>query len=268
MNYVIDHDYHIHSFLSSCSRDEEQTAGRILSYAVSNGFSSICLTDHFWDENVPGASHWYEKQNYPHIKESLPLPQADGVRFLFGCETEIDKYGTVGISDRTAEELDFIIVPTTHLHMDGFTIDEEIGFDDEGLKRRADAFVSRFDRFLSLSLPYNKVGLAHITCPLIARDGADGWLRVIEMIPTETLRELFTRLASKGCGLELNFDSFESPDLLGRELNVYRLALECGNKVYFGSDAHHPDELDSAKANFENIAALLDLKEEQKFRIG
>ncbi|MBP3370026.1 MAG: PHP domain-containing protein [Clostridia bacterium] len=56
MKYAIDHDYHIHSMLSSCSNDPEQSTERILQYAKENGLKKICITDHFWDERVDGAS--------------------------------------------------------------------------------------------------------------------------------------------------------------------------------------------------------------------
>ena len=62
MKYVFDHDYHIHSQLSSCSRDPEQTTERILQYAKDNNLTSLVLADHYWDDAVPGASGWYQKQ--------------------------------------------------------------------------------------------------------------------------------------------------------------------------------------------------------------
>ena len=98
MNCPLKQDLHIHSNISTCSRDPLQTAERILQYAVENGLDTICLTDHFWDENVPGPIPWYEKQNYAWIAQALPLPQAEGVRFLFGCETELRKDLTLGIT--------------------------------------------------------------------------------------------------------------------------------------------------------------------------
>ena len=64
MKYVFDHDFHIHSKLSSCSRDAGQSNERILQYAKQNHLKTICLTDHFWDDAVEGASSWYKKQNY------------------------------------------------------------------------------------------------------------------------------------------------------------------------------------------------------------
>ncbi len=56
MKYVIDHDYHIHSTLSSCCPDRDQTPQNIIKIAEEHGYASICLTDHFWDSSVPGAS--------------------------------------------------------------------------------------------------------------------------------------------------------------------------------------------------------------------
>jgi phosphoglycolate phosphatase len=60
-----------------------------LKYAEQNGFNKVCLTNHFWDERVEGASNWYLKQNFEHISEAKPLPQSDKVLFLFGCETDL-----------------------------------------------------------------------------------------------------------------------------------------------------------------------------------
>ena len=125
MKFQLDHDMHIHSFISNCSGDSEQTAENILRYAKAHSLKQICLTDHFWDEGVPGASRWYrEYHKYSDLIRALPLPADDEVEFLFGCETDMDKNGVIGISPERYDDFDFIIVPTTHLHMRGFTIEE------------------------------------------------------------------------------------------------------------------------------------------------
>jgi histidinol phosphatase-like PHP family hydrolase len=122
MSFIIDHDLHIHTQLSSCSNHPEQTPAAILNYAVENHLRHICLADHFWDETVPGASGWYEPQNYGHVTKALPLPAADGIRFDFGCETDMNRFGTLGISRETLDRFDFVIVPTNHLHMGIFSV--------------------------------------------------------------------------------------------------------------------------------------------------
>lgn len=86
MRYVADHDFHIHSNLSSCSNDPNETPENILKVAQENGYSAICLTDHFWDSKLPGASPWYEPQNFEHISKALPLPQNENIKFYFGCD--------------------------------------------------------------------------------------------------------------------------------------------------------------------------------------
>jgi len=266
--FIIDHDYHIHSQLSSCSADPEQNPERILKYAVDNGFKSLCLTDHFWDEAVPGASRWYAPQNLPHIKEALPLPQAEGVKFMFGCETDMDKFFTIGISDKTAEEMDFIIVPTTHLHMSGFTLDASIGdgTDENAIKIRTDLYVERFRRLLEADLPFKKVGIAHLSCGLVCKNPPGSILKVLAGIPDETFRELFEKTAKLGMGVELNLNPklFEGADK-EQQFRPYRIAKQCGCKFYFGSDAHHPAALDGAMAKFTAIRDYLGLEESDKF---
>jgi len=66
-------------------------------------------------------------------------------------------------------------------------------------------------------------------------------------------------------GIELNFSSLQMSDE-EREISLkpYFIAKEEGCKFYFGSDAHTPEGLASARENFENIVTLLDLTEDDK----
>lgn len=265
MRYVVDHDLHIHSQLSSCSNDPEQTPARILQYAKENGLKQICLTDHFWDETVEGASDWYAVQDFAHIQQALPLPRAEGVEFLFGCETEMDKFFRIGISPELMEKLDFIIIPTTHMHMRDFTI----GACDDTLERRAVLYVQRLHKLLQMDLPFHKIGIAHLTARLIAPANREDHMRVLDMIPDSVFADVFTTAAQKGAGIELNFRIFEYSDTeLDTVLRPYKIAKQCGCKFYFGSDAHIPAQLDAAKERFEATVDALALTENDKFRIG
>lgn len=260
MRYCFDNDLHIHSQLSLCSKDPEQTPEAILRYALGNNLKTVCITDHYWDENVPGASNWYARQDYAHIAQALPLPQADGVRFLFGCETDLREDLTLGVSPAVYDKFDFIIIPTTHLHMDGFTCRG-----DESAEERAKLWVSRFDAVLNMDLPFHKVGIAHLTCHLIY---PDHYLETLACLTENDYAPLFRKAASLGVGIELNFsaDSVteDNKDIL---LLPYRVAKTEGCKFYFGSDAHHPDKFEIEKENAETIIDLLDLKESDKFHL-
>ncbi|MBR2466168.1 MAG: hypothetical protein IKB38_04475 [Clostridia bacterium] len=264
MKYKFDHDLHIHSHLSLCSDDPEQSAENILNYAKRYSLSTVCVTDHFWDSSVDGASDWYSGQNFEHIKKILPLPKDDGTRFLFGCETEMNRFGTVGIFRELYDEFDFVIIPTTHFHMRGYTLtDEEL----ESPKSRAEAWVRRFDTLLSLDIPFEKVGVAHLICAFIGMT-KDTVHETVAAIPESEMYRLFKRSAEVGVGIELNASDMRSamkcPEIL---MKPFVIAKECGCKFYLGTDAHHPKAFDIAKGTFEWAIDCLELKESDKFII-
>lgn len=257
----VDHDLHIHSEISLCSNDPEQTTERILRYAKENDLSTVCLTDHFWDETVEGASDWYKKQDWAHITKALPLPEEKGIKFLFGVETELNKELTLGVSRERMDELDFIIIPTTHFHMRGYTITEE---DAASPENRAKAWVRRLDAVLNMDLPFHKVGIAHLACGLIAPTREE-YLETLNRIPEYEMIRLFTKAAKLGVGIELNSSDMNPAE--GEEdtvFRMFRIAKKCGCKFYFGSDAHHPKGLDEAKAIFDRAIDAIGLEESDK----
>ena len=259
MKYTLDHDLHIHTYLSPCSADPEQTAERILRYARENGLHTICLADHFWDEGLPMNSSFYRPQTLAHLKRILPLPEESGITFLFGCETELDAAGRIGIAPEHYDAFDFIIVPTTHMHMGEIVIKSELYRTTE---QRAAAWIARIDTLLNSDLPLYKVGLAHPVTKLLVRGDEVGYLALLEAIPEGEMRRVLSRAAALGVGIELNADC---PDRnLDTVLRVYRVARECGCKFYLGGDAHRPHELDSVRARLGKLLAALDLDESDK----
>lgn len=266
MRYVYDNDLHIHSKISLCSDDPEQTNERILQYAKENNLKTICLTDHFWDESVSGvkdggASNWYAVQNFEHICKAKPLPRTEGIKFLFGCETDMDMCMNVGVAKNTFDEFDFVVIPINHFHMRNFTIPQEA----ETPKQKADFWIKKFDELLNMDLPFHKIGLAHLTCGLMDRDRSK-FLELVDAIDENEMKRLFAKAAEKGVGIELNSDDMKFKDEEAETvLRPYKIAKETGCKFYCGSDAHHPKELDEAKKVFERAIALLELTEEDKF---
>ena len=261
--FIFDHDLHIHSYLSSCSKDPEQTSERILQYAKDNGLRTVCLTNHYWDSAVEGASGWYAPQNFEHISQALPLPQDEGIRFLFGCETEMRKDLTLGIPRERFDDFDFVIIPTTHLHMRGFTITEE---DYASSEAKARLWVERLDTLLNMDLPFHKIGIAHLATRLMKPNDREGYLALLDMIKTEDMERMFRKAAVLGVGIELNFDdmSFADEDA-DKVLRMFRVAKSCGCKFYLGTDAHHPAALERARVIFERAIDLLEFEESDKF---
>ena len=264
MRYIIDHDMHMHSQLSECSSDPLQTTEALLKHAKENNLTTICVADHYWDTQVPGVSPWYAPQNYDHISQALPLPQDEKVRFLFGCETDMDKHGVIGIPPSRFDDFDFIIVPLNHLHM--FTFTHDLPVDD--VPGRAQHLIKRLDQFLAADLPFHKVGVAHFTCLTILLEN-NRYLQVLDMIPDEVFARFFRGCAEKGCGIELNIKLSEMTDEHVRPtiLRPYKIAKAQGCKFYLGSDTHHPADTAKAMERFNMIVDLLELTEDDKFRL-
>jgi len=270
MRYKVDHDLHIHTQLSSCSNDPEQNAQALLDYAKANGLSRICVTDHYWDREVKGASDWYKPQDFDHISEIKPLPQSEGIEFLFGAETEFTKDLRVAMPRSRYGDFDFVIIPTTHLHMNGLTIAQsDVDSPDTNIIR-ARLWVSRLEGLLSQDLPFHKIGIAHLACGLNNNRGTfEDYLCTINAIPDADMERLFALAAERGCGIELNQDDIlrmmKATDEVCR---MFRIAKGMGCKFYMGSDAHHPKSLIFAKERFEYAVDTLGLCESDKFIIG
>ncbi len=262
MRYVIDHDLHIHSGLSTCSGDPTMNPQTILALGEEYHLKTLCLTDHFWDETVSGPSEWYAPQNYEHICKAKPLPQEKDIRFLFGCEAELDKDFRLGLAPEHFDRFDFIVIATTHMHM-RFVMKPE---DMESAKRRATLWVERLDRVLDMELPFHKIGIAHLACKFTGYKTWENYRQVFEMIPDAEMERLFTKAAKLGVGIELNSTDIayavHDVDFVFRP---FRIAKKCGCKFYLGSDAHQPFGITDAIPLFEQAIDWLELTEEDKF---
>lgn len=266
MRYTFDHDLHIHSTLSTCCADAEQTPERILRYARENGLSTICLTNHFWDETLSCDSAWYKAQNFSHICRALPLPQGEDCRFLFGCETELDYRLTLGISKQRYDDFDFIVIPLTHFHKVGFTLSEA---EAQSVESKASAWLRRITAVLEMDLPFYKVGLAHLACPLIARAKREEYLAVLDCLPQTELENIFSQAARVGLGIEINTRDFSyAPEEEACVLRMFLTAKACGCKFYLASDAHSVAYFELAKRSFARAITALSLTEEDKFRLS
>lgn len=263
MKYTVDHDYHIHSFLSPCSRDPEQNSERILRYGIENGYRHICLTNHLWDTKIKNFYLDPPDQKYDYLVQAKPLPQAENISFHFGCETDMDKNFVLGINREAFDKLEFVIISTTHLQLTGKTIDE-----NATLSQRAEIYIKRIEKVLDSGLDFHKVGIAH---PVSGHASPDNpFNELFDLIGEDNIRYAFKRVAQSGAGVEINsFDfNFEnkSSKHIDAILRFYNILRECGCRFYLGSDAHHPDALDRAHGIFENAVNELGLKEEEKFK--
>lgn len=267
MKYLIDHDYHIHSHLSTCSQDEGQTPLAMLEYARDNNLRKICITDHYWDSAVKcntAYNWWYERQNFEHISEVLPLPHCEGIEFIFGCETDMDSDYNVGIPEERFGDFGFIIVSTTHFHH--MTGPE---WENPSNRELAQLWIKRMDELLKKDLPFNKVGIAHPACSLINQKSRNDYIETLDLIGSDELERIFTKVAKLGAGVEINMDDMKfSEDEKDSVLRMFRIAKKCGCKFYLGGDVHEREYFKNCTSVFEKAVDMLELNEDDKFEIG
>ncbi len=262
MRFIADHDFHVHSTVSRCCHDKNQTPEAILNYAKENGFRKICLTNHFWDKNVRSEAEWIDEHDFSFVSSVLPLPKSDGTEFLFGCETDMDFNNVLGVGEERFDAFDFIIVATTHLHLDGNTVRTKITSPEEA----AYHWIDKLENLLLKDLPFNKIGIAHLTTGHILKNRT---AEALSMISDSTMYSIFKECSRKAVGIELNVKTSDMPDEQKEIfLRPYYIAKECGCKFYLGSDSHKTSALVTSKENFENVVTQLKLEESDKFLLA
>ncbi len=233
----IRHDVHVHTPLSSCSNDPEQTPANILQKAASLGISTVGFADHLWVSDIPGASKWYRPQDETHvlkIREQLPA-DTKSVRVLIGCESEFTGEAC-GIDAKRAELFDFVLLPCTHFHMRNFVCPEYINTAAE----QAMLLLERLDKVLDYDFV---TGIAH---PFIAvNQGSlhDEMCRCL--LKADQLSHCLDKAADKRISLEITKGYF--PQLFGKKqpefhdesvMPILEKAKRAGCLFHFASDAH------------------------------
>lgn len=264
MRYQLDHDIHIHSYISPCAdHDPRQTAEAILGYGMTNGFHLLCVTDHLWDKNGPGKCQLWRDQglDFDKAKEILPLPQADTCRFLFGIEADMDLDGNLALTEKDYDTFDFIILSPSHMHI----FRPEIQKGESLIEAHKRCYLARIRQILAKDLPFHKCGLSHFTTELACVSDPNG---LFDAITDAEYEEIFGMVAERGMGVELNLDpKYLTADEVSFEQHMrpYRIAKKMGCTFYLGGDSHTPDTFATRVPMFRRAAESLGLTEEDKF---
>ncbi len=259
--FAMDHDYHCHTVLSRCCKDARMTPEVLLTYAVQAGYSAICVTNHLWDEAVPGASPWYQPQGIENAQRDLPLPTAAGVRFYFGCETEFDAKMQLALLPQHFALFDFVAIPVCHMHMKDLVRPSGI----HTARDMANVLMERLEVLLTMDLPWRKVGLAHLNARHLYGEGNAA--QVLEQTDVQRMTRIFAKAAALGAGIELNASAFAeaAPDDFEAHIAFFRLAKAAGCTFYCASDAHKPEKLNIS--GLARVAEALNLTKAERYLI-
>ena len=248
-------DVHIHTGLSSCA-DRSATFRGYVEKAKETGLKALGFADHLWDSAIPGASNWYAPQNVEHVlklKEELPESrELDGIKLLFGCETEFAYGGKLCLAEENFEHFDFVLVPHSHTHMNLVAPRELIP--DE--KSHAKLLMESFMLLVTHPLAKRMMSVAH---PFVPGTKYDIYNLVQSYIPDSYLYEAFSAAKESGIAIEMNgscliyMPSEQIPSC--EYVRIYSIAKECGCKFTYGSDSHNV----GGDRKLHEVAKFLDL---------
>ena len=234
---LANHDLHVHTFLSKCCGTPWSSFPEsLIALAAAQGITTVGFADHLWDAAVEGATAWYSTQDFRYVSQIRRLvpPDTGGVRVLFGCESEMRGDGTACISQQVAAQLDFVLMPHSHLHIKGI-----LPAGCRTPQQIADFMVQRFLRSVEMEFV---TGIPHAFVPGNDQGQADN---VVACISDGQMRDCFGRAGERGVGIEITPNFF--PSLKPRAerrfhdetyLRVLAAAKAAGCRFYLGGDAH------------------------------
>jgi len=251
----INHDLHIHTHFSPCA-DASATAKHYISKARELGLQKIAFTDHMWDDAVPCTVPDYKKLTYEYVsgfKEEVAREDATGIHILYGCETELDKDGNIGVGEEVASQLDILIVPQSHTHL---TMPKELY---EPYRRHADYMLDRFYDIVESPLREYITTIPHpfdaVACPYDNRE-------IIRTISDKEFSDCFRAAKDQNIAIEINAGAFHRCSVAeiatDPMIHMLRLAKDAGCKFVFGSDSHNDTGHDRFFKNYV-VATILEL---------
>jgi len=239
----IDHDGHMHTFISKCSHDENHIPKNILKKASEMGIKIVCFTDHLWQKGMESPYNpWRTDQDEDHVMQIKNMIPKDtyGVKVLIGCETDYLGDGRIGINKELASQFDFVLAPTNH------TLTEY--YKEKGIDKSIDIAKNLIQRFKEVLAFDVANGIAHPFLPLGYFTRGD---EILNLLSREELNECFSMAKEKGVSIELNTDTFASnwnrdTDKFTDEayMRIYTIAKEAKSLFHFASDAHSLEDMD------------------------
>jgi histidinol phosphatase-like PHP family hydrolase len=243
----IDHDLHIHTFLSSCCGDKDnQTPANILSIAEKQGLHTAGFSDHVWTNLDEEPNGFYRSQGAGQmdiLRQALRGLDAP-LRVLVGCEADTMSPGRFSITQEFAETLDFVNLACSHFHMSDVVQPPQ----DDAPQTVGQHALLMFDAAVQSGWA------STIVHPLLPLGYFAQYDAAIDSLSDAQLLDAMARAAEAGVAMEITLSFLPKQverdgvmtDLWSLEtpLRVLSLAKDAGCVFTFGSDAHVPGRFD------------------------
>lgn len=231
------HDFHVHTYLSSCcSQKEAQTPAAIISLAEEMGIDTVGFSDHVWENHHLTPSDWYQPQDerqIEHLRADLAVISTR-IRVLVGCEADTIAPGKFSITPEFAQGLDFVLLACSHFHMFGFVEQPESNRPKDLARHMLKFFLSAVTSGFATSIPHPLLPLGHL----------ENFDAAIASISDGELFDVFGLANEHGVGLEITTGFLppesQPPFSIETPIRYLSLAKEVGCKFSLGTDAHSP----------------------------
>ncbi len=236
------HDIHLHTYLSKCCNDKEnQRPGKIVRIAEELGLEMIGFADHVWTNPDLKPNNFYKGQDERQIINlRKDLESIDtGLRILVGCEADTIVPGKFSITEKFAEELDYVLLSCNHLHINNLIAQPASSKARDISTHLLTMFCSGVESRFATSIVHSFIPFGFI----------DSFEKVIEETSDNEFLDAFGLAAANNVALEITV-AYLSPYLKDQSCTeeltwsldtpgrILSLAKKSGCKFTFGSDAH------------------------------
>ncbi len=227
--------------------------------AKKNEVLTLGICSPLWDTAVGETPFDFYKGKDADALFSLSLPKEDGMRILRGCEAEMDKNGKIGLSEKTAEKLDFIFVSHSHAEFEQIASPET----RKDAKRLAHLLCQRFSTLVENPLANYITAVSHPFFPGKTVEDCD---EVLFRISDAYLEDVFADAVYHNIALELSADAFAAYPIKAMHrsemFRIYETAKEAGCKFVFGTDCPDPALYGEYIERLRILAELLEITEQ------
>ncbi len=247
-------DTHIHTPLSKCCFENDQTIPNIAGKLAQKGIGLIAITDHFWSSPDIKPNPWYAQHTgNGHLLQIQEIKsQIYPLKVLSSCEADMQAPGKFGITREWKERFDMVLMAADHFQLKDF-VEQPMPPTPENIGR----LMLRFFRSAVTS------GLADILAhPLFSNGYECLYDQAIDRLTDSELFDALSLAQQHGVGLEINCGVLRCAENgkfnLDTMLRIFSLAKQAGCKFTFGSDAHAWSDFERYSLA-ENFSARLQL---------
>ena len=239
-------DYHNHSYLSVCAKDE-MTVEAMAKEFEKNSLESAGISDHIYKDGKT-------LDRYKKTKEALSNIKSD-VKIYIGCEVDMISPGKLIVDKAELVMFDFIMIACTHYHLKSHML-PPLNFNYNSIAQNTYDYmicVSQMEFADIIVHPFDIRGIKSY------RQGFE-ISKVIEIITDDDFKIIAEKMRESNIAVEINSNVLEKEYANA----VFRFHMMCkkeGVKFSLGSDAHWLNGMCDIKKAGEYIEKL-NLKEE------